>query len=200
MRFLRSATTAGILLLLLAAPVLAGPGRIFADDRTCQGCPAINFDLWLGARVIEPIPPVAVGEPASRPEQAAMMIDAGNQVLKTVRDSQDRYDWYLGSLEPHGSRTDTFTWLSDQRLVFVLDDGRKIRADRLIVSSGPALILGPVIRMDRGLTAQFADITIRFPTGEFCVLYAAFPKGTWDFSNVEELLIVRGTQAEEAPQ
>ncbi len=167
-------------------------GRIVADETECRRCPPIHYDLWLRARAIEPIPLHPSDDPSGWGEQLAVLIEMGNQVWRTIRDLQSTHDWYIGELEPHGREDDLFTWLPDQRLCFVLEDGSLVFSDFLIVTHGEAKRLGPVILLSRGLTATFKDIAVTFPDGRTkCPIYAGFPKGDWDLSNVVGLAMVR---------
>lgn len=186
-----------LMLLVACAPGAQGQGRMLAETIGCSDCPPIHYDLWLRARVIEEIS-FHVSDPREATgwsEQLAVLIEMGNEVWREIRDQQRELDWYIGTIEPHGSTDGEFVWAADQRLCFVLSDSSRVCSEALIVTSGDARLLGPIRYLNFGLAATFDEITVLFSGRSTCPIYAGFPKGRWDFSDVDSLVVERKSRS-----
>ncbi len=187
-----SASTAlGILLALASA---LGDGRLYVEG-TGPG-----YGLWLRAREIGLIPCTAKpdAECATEAERLAVLIRAGNQVFSRVRETQDRFRWFVGVIEPWGDPQGTLIWPPDQRLTLVLRSGMQLHAREVLSSRGDARRAGPLIRLyPGGATLHFSDIRMIYPREELCTVYAAFPRAGWETEEVQSLLVT--TQSEAGP-
>lgn len=53
-------------------------------------------------------------------------------------------------------------------------------------------MMGPVRYLHQGLAATFEDITVNYPSRPKPIVCAGFPKGNWDLSDVDKIVMVRG--------
>ncbi|MBU0707950.1 hypothetical protein KKG41_06280 [Patescibacteria group bacterium] len=166
--------SSGFLVVALWATLVFLPKTTLAGSHVLvEGSDLFNCDMKVRNRTVDMIPEHVAGKPANEEEAFAIAANPDengnyNKVYATMREYQwtEGTVWSIGYFEPHGNKDSRLDWPNGQTVCYEIVDstgnkGATISADFLIVTNGDDLMmLGDVIRLDRGLGATFEYVMV----------------------------------------